>query len=256
MSLIDLDWEIDSYITSSLQATSSLPSSNANSSFSLLLLSRYKLWKQSQLSLLSFNAQDYKSVNNDAFLTQFHKHQHNGSKVFWLNKENQYLRFEKLCEFFDLSGASVIDIGCGYGDLLNYFSVSNINYETYLGVDINARIVKQAKKQHPESDFRVIDILSERNKLSVFDYGFASGIFALVVDDWEEYIKSMLKSLYSLVLKGFAVNFENGKGKSPNPKFLYLNQSQITEILRSLPFTNINLQTTDDFITLSVLKGN
>src|SRR5262245_65308735 len=38
----------------------------------------------------------------------------------WKNREEQNLRFKILCDVGDLSGASVCDVGCGFGDLLDY----------------------------------------------------------------------------------------------------------------------------------------
>ena len=38
----------------------------------------------------------------------------------WRDSSQQHLRFRMLAEISDLTGCSIMDIGCGFGDLLEY----------------------------------------------------------------------------------------------------------------------------------------
>lgn len=49
-----------------------------------------------------------------------------------------------------LEGKSVLDVGCGYGDLLRLLPQCD-----YYGIDTNKHAIKEARRLHPEREFRV-----------------------------------------------------------------------------------------------------
>jgi len=66
--------------------------------------------------------------------------------------DDQELRFKVLCDIADLSGSSVCDVGCGFGDLLPYLRTHFADI-TYTGIDISPSLVHKARELHPEVDF-------------------------------------------------------------------------------------------------------
>jgi len=72
-------------------------------------------------------------------------------------------------------GDSVMDIGCGNGRLLEAFLGRKINY---LGIDKNEKLLSLAKKNYPNYEFIIGDIL-ELGKIPVldFDYVFLVAMF-------------------------------------------------------------------------------
>ncbi|RLE43238.1 class I SAM-dependent methyltransferase, partial [Candidatus Woesearchaeota archaeon] len=56
----------------------------------------------------------------------------------------QFLRFKMVCEVGDLNGKSVLDMGCGFGALLDFFKQEGIQVKEYVGWDINPKIVEIA----------------------------------------------------------------------------------------------------------------
>lgn len=54
----------------------------------------------------------------------------------------------------DLKGKSVLDVGCGYGDLLRYLPDCR-----YYGIDTNADAVEEAQRLHPTEEFAVTDMV-------------------------------------------------------------------------------------------------
>lgn len=42
----------------------------------------------------------------------------------WADKYSQISRFEALCRGLTLDGSSILDIGCGYGDLLAFIELT------------------------------------------------------------------------------------------------------------------------------------
>src|ERR1041385_8077188 len=72
--------------------------------------------------------------------------------VGWKNIEEQMLRFRVLCDIGDLNGASICDIGCGFGDLVPYLN-SRFKGFTYTGIDISDKLIEKAKELHPDHEF-------------------------------------------------------------------------------------------------------
>lgn len=72
------------------------------------------------------------------------------------------------------TGSKVLDVGCGNGRLLNIFN-KKIGY---LGVDNSEKLLAEARKLHPDFEFKKADIfgLSKLPELN-FDYVFCIAVF-------------------------------------------------------------------------------
>jgi SAM-dependent methyltransferase len=55
---------------------------------------------------------------------------------------------------------SVIDVGCGYGDLYGFLRAGQFDGE-YLGIDINPQLIEEGRKRYPKADLEVRDIQAE-----------------------------------------------------------------------------------------------
>jgi SAM-dependent methyltransferase len=72
------------------------------------------------------------------------------------------------------NGASVLDVGCGNGRLLEAFSGKNIKY---LGLDNSEALIDLAKSNYPDKEFRVLDILNlESAPENNFNYIFCLAV--------------------------------------------------------------------------------
>lgn len=252
MTLQEIDWEIDRIIESSksLEKTSSVFAS----SFPFLLLKRYYLFQNT--AKLSFK-QDFEfiDVNTKAFSERFQRYKDNGSKVFWNNQDNQFSRFEELLKIGDINNSSILDIGCGYGDLLTYLERVNITPSDYLGIDLSPKIINIAQQQHPSNKFLVFNILNQESEPSSWDYCLGSGIFALKIQNWSRHVLSVLRKLYIICREGVAVNFELGNGyNDKNSIFKYVTYDEINNIVTQLSVFSFNLTQTNDFLTLFLYK--
>ena len=80
----------------------------------------------------------------------------------WGSTEQQEYRFmQTLMGKIDLSGKHVLDIGCGFGDYLDFLEDRDVNVKSYTGWDINPDLIKEARKRHAKckkAEFRVVDI--------------------------------------------------------------------------------------------------
>lgn len=144
------------------------------------------------------------------------RHGENYLALDWNSPDNQKLRFQILKEILvygkKISNISVLDVGCGFGDLYGFFKAEKLlgRYKIcYTGYDISPKLLEVAGKKYPDAGFELKDILESRN-LPKFDYIFCSGVFNIRTADSGshlEFVKSMLLRMYDLVNYGVAVNF-------------------------------------------------
>ncbi|HRO41238.1 MAG TPA: class I SAM-dependent methyltransferase [Flavipsychrobacter sp.] len=130
--------------------------------------------------------------------------------VDWNSKESQYLRFRQLCKVIDKQqDYSILDYGCGYGELINFLTEEANTFTRYIGFDISDEMVAKAEGLFGKTNRNI----SFTNALSddVHDYVVASGIFNVKLNladgsDWLEYILQTLKTINQRTSKGFAFN--------------------------------------------------
>ncbi len=124
----------------------------------------------------------------------------------------QFLRFQvslELENFLNTSKiASVLDVGCGFGDMGGDFMKNNYPNIKYTGVDINSKLIEEGKKKYPELDLRCVDII-EDNFNEKFDLVCESGIFnfKLQSENQSDYIETMINKMYSLSNCGISLDF-------------------------------------------------
>lgn len=70
----------------------------------------------------------------------------------WHSYASQQERFQALCQPLALAGKSVLDIGCGYGDLKRYLDKQKISVDSYLGIDQQSAFIKSARQHFINSD--------------------------------------------------------------------------------------------------------
>jgi len=117
----------------------------------------------------------------------------------------QIARYDALSLISDsLHGKSVIDYGCGKGDLYAHWTSRKIRPQ-YTGIDINPELIELARLKYPECEFRVQDI--EDSPLDrVFELGFICGVFNNRVEGATESLKNSMRLLFESVTEGLAVN--------------------------------------------------
>lgn len=97
--------------------------------------------KETQNNLLKIVSNNYREIAGAFDVTR--------KKYVWPE-------LEKMVEFLK-DGDSVIDVGCGNGRLLDNVKNKKINY---LGIDSSSELIEFAKKNYPNNEFVVGDILS------------------------------------------------------------------------------------------------
>lgn len=77
-------------------------------------------------------------------------------KALGWTRENNHIRLKALvADFWDeIPQSSLLDAGCGFGDLLGVLQKENHPPKSYLGYDINPRLIEEAKKGILKAIFR------------------------------------------------------------------------------------------------------
>ncbi|WFU83855.1 methyltransferase domain-containing protein [Bradyrhizobium sp. CIAT3101] len=103
--------------------------------------------------------------------------------------------------------ASVIDLGCGFGDFLRFLRSEGFQGR-FTGYDIAASMIEKARELYGEGEDRQWRIGSEPEEVA--DFAIASGIFNVKGDvpaeAWIDYVNDTLDTLARAGRRGFAFN--------------------------------------------------
>ncbi len=123
----------------------------------------------------------------------------------WRCEESQTKRFEALTSVGDLNGASLLDIGCGYGHLKGFLD-ERFHGFSYIGIDLVPDFINGAIAlygQRPDSYFCLADFtLAELPKV---DYIIASGVLAYRCEA-KDFHLSMIEKMFAAADGALAFN--------------------------------------------------
>lgn len=136
----------------------------------------------------------------------------------WSSKEQQKDRFNRFIRYFDCTGKTFLDIGCGLGDFASYIYDHGQRPSHYIGVDINPDLLDEASKHERHglhTSFMLGNILDSEFFDQVLDTRpeviAAAGIFNLNFcqnsDQMIAFMKSMLKAMISLSPERIIIDF-------------------------------------------------
>lgn len=149
----------------------------------------------------------------ERYSSRYQKFGYSPKSLGW-DKGKQDVRFEILTSQYDFSEKSVLDIGCGFGDLNKTLNEKYAHNYSYLGVDLVPDLVNEARKQYvgDNIDFRTGDFLDISFE-NTFDFVIASGIFNHRLNNVNNYdlIEAAIIKALSLSNDGLAFDFLSDK---------------------------------------------
>lgn len=120
-----------------------------------------------------------------------------------------HLRFERLVKAIEpyLTGSSIHDVGCGFGDLGDYLEKRGAGC-TYSGIEIVEGMAKIGRSRLGVDI--VVDDFINCDYAEPHDFVVASGVFNIPggVDtgEWNVYCQAMIKKMFSVARKGIVFN--------------------------------------------------
>lgn len=127
--------------------------------------------------------------------------------VDWNGEASHELRHRQFLRLLASPTASVLDLGCGFGDFYRFLR-ANGHLGPFIGLDVSAGMIDAARELYGESAdclWKVGALQAERA-----DYVVASGLLNVrgdvPVETWDEYILDLIDSLAAAAEQGFAFN--------------------------------------------------
>ena len=154
--------------------------------------------------------------------------------VDWASRRSQLARFAVLADNVDLEGASLLDAGCGVGELWAYLKDRNIRCD-YLGVDLMQQMTERAGRLHPDGRFQCADILTQdpfggRR----FDVVFCSGMFNLTFGHNMEFLPMALGRLWEFAGRTLVFNLLHHRAGGAGKRYFYYDPAQVLPLLEPL----------------------
>jgi len=180
----------------------------------------FKLNKEDQDKIISWYAGNIRKFGENIKALQ------------WKTKKSQQLRFQVLTEIADLSNKTILDAGCGFGDLFGFIKEKGIKFK-YCGCDITPPMIEIAKKLHSNLEYAAIDFLELPCKRKV-DYVIASGLFGIKISESDFFLKSAVRKMFNFCTKGVAFNCLGNYVDYKEDHLYYAKQEETFAFCRSL----------------------
>jgi len=144
--------------------------------------------------------------------------------VCWNSEKNQYTRFAQVLAILkDIQNCSVVDVGCGFGDLYLYMQKYKRIPKRYIGIDNIEEFVEIAKER-TKQEILCKDVLYD--KLPKADYYICNGALNTLTK-FESFL--FIKRAMQHSKKGFVFNFLEGKKESD--VYNYIAYNELEEIV-------------------------
>jgi SAM-dependent methyltransferase len=150
------------------------------------------------------------------------------------NRSSQEKRFEALLALGDFHGRRLLDVGCGFGDLLEFLMQRGIR-PVYTGLDVCEPMIQRCQErfQGDVAHFVCADVLDYRPE-ETYDYVVASGIFGLDAEGARERIRPTLERVFAWSRIGTALNFLSANYPHPVDGRIYVEPGKALEAALSL----------------------
>ena len=160
----------------------------------------------------------------------YNEHGISSKSVGWGSKKGkQSIRFEILCGIGKISNSSILDVGCGFGDLFGFLEYKQISTQ-YHGIDINENLINAGKKIYQDAYLECRDFeIKKFNKK--FDWVFSSGITSH--GSTYSHLESIMNEMYRICKNGFAMNFVSDNVDYKTKDLFYSSPEKIISITKT-----------------------
>ena len=177
---------------------------------------------------------------------RIHPQQESYRVLDWASSKSQQLRFRILADNVDLDGRSILDVGCGLGDLWGYLKRREIPAE-YTGVDLLEEMLAEAARRHPGATFVRGDVFREPDPFAgrQFDVVFGSGIFNLNLGNNHAFLPRAISRLLELSREHVVFNLLHARMPGTDPTYAYYNPEEVRLAMEGKP---VEYEIVDDYL--------
>jgi len=152
----------------------------------------------------------------------------------WGSEQGQMLRFSVLSAVGDLAGRSVLDVGCGLGDLAGWLELQQIDAE-YVGLDLTQGLLEGARRRFPSKRFVSGSITDPAVlKDETFDFVVASGMFYTYRKGGQAWLEQAVTRMWQLAGSGVSFNSLSSWAPERDPGEYYADPGKVITFCRSL----------------------
>ena len=144
------------------------------------------------------------------FSMRFAQHGQDATGVDWNSAYAQETRFEQLAKvILPDRPFTVLDFGCGYGAMAEWFRRTGLNFSHYYGYDIVESSLLAGNEKYRGDE--TVSFHKSLDEIPVCDYLVASGVFNIKMEadyeSWTDYVIGSLETFNRKTERGFSVNF-------------------------------------------------
>jgi len=157
----------------------------------------------------------------------------------WASARSQEARFAVLVRNVDLSGKTLLDVGCGLGDLLTYLNSLNMRVD-YTGIDISKKMILAARAMHEGNRFIWADLFDPapsagKAELSgkEFDVVFSSGMFNLNLGNNREFLPPAVARLRDFAREYLVFNLLHSRTPYQDNYYAYYDPEEVVTAIRA-----------------------
>lgn len=149
-------------------------------------------------------------IIRNKFLPWYRTHGDQVRALGYGSARSQEVRFEQFLRGFDLVGASILDVGCGFGDLFPFMTSRGVAPRSYIGVDLLEEFVLEARRRVTDERCRFATrnfIEDPVDDLSV-EYAIACAALNTNLPNRDDFVKKFLTRMWEVSSKGFGFSME------------------------------------------------
>lgn len=170
----------------------------------------------------------------------FERHGDSHLGVDWPKLEDVDKRYKVMLDLIHLdiktfSNVSLLDFGCGTGQLYTFLKEKNLGGIKYAGLDISEKFISHCRDKFPENQFFVKNLLEEEFSIPSFDYWVMNGVFTekreLSFNEMWDYFKKMIIRAYRFTKRGLAFNLMSKNVDWERDDLFHVSLDQLSEFL-------------------------
>ncbi len=163
----------------------------------------------------------------------------------WSSAASQRMRFEILADNVPLAGRSLLDVGCGLGDLAAFLQERDLAVE-YTGVDVLERMIDACRERLPARQFVHADIFTGGDVApGLFDVVFCSGIFNLDLGNNLAFLAGAIRRLLELAREHAVFNLLHARSPFKQQGYFFYDPQ---EVLALIPPGACDARLIDDYL--------